>query len=157
MAYVYIYEVPELDAVKIGKTSSSAKDRMWDYAETHRFTPNARSLRTIEVGEMAYDDVETILHRKIGLRKLYWGSATELFDKGHRSYESIYEEMVSIIHDSVGANGQVKRVSNIDWEKLVTTGLGMLFSGGRRKAGFKNAVMKEVFDIKPRRRRRGWF
>lgn len=156
MAYVYIYEVPGLDAVKIGKTSSSAKDRMWDYADTHGFSPDAGSLRTIHVGDHAYDDIESILHRKIGLRRKRWGSATELFRKDGRTYERIYENMVDIIHDSVDDNGQVKRVSNINWGRIASGGLSMLLSGGRRKAGFTNAILGEVFGIKRRRRSR-WF
>ena len=157
MAYVYIYEIPELNAVKIGKTSSSAKNRMWDYAEAHDFMPKASSLRTIHVGDMAYDDVESILHRKIGLSKLYWGNATEIFKKGNNSYESIYENMVNIIDNSVDDNGQVRRVANVDWGNLVGKGLMALFSGGRRSKGFQNAIMKEVFGVKPRRRRKSWF
>lgn len=157
MAYVYIYDVPGLDAVKIGKTSSSSKDRMWDYAETHGFHPDASSLKTFHVGDHAYDDIENILHRKIKLRRFYWGNATEMFDKNGRVYESIVEEMGSIIRESTNHDGSVKMVSNVDWGKLAVTGLGALLSGGKRSRGFQNAIMKEVFGVKPRRRRRkGW-
>ena len=40
---------------------------------------------------------------------------------------------------------------------LVGKGLMALFSGGRRSKGFQNAIMKEVFGVKPRRRRKSWF
>lgn len=156
MAYVYIYEVPSLDAVKIGKTSGSSKDRMWDYAEEHNFSPRASSLRTIHVGENAYHDIETILHRKISLNRMRWGNATELFHTGGRSYQAIYEEMIGIIDRSIDNKGHVKVVSNINWGRLIGSGLTALFSGGRRSSGFGNAVLKEVFGIKKRRRSR-WF
>lgn len=77
MGYIYIYHIPNLNAVKIGK-GENPFGRMLDYAKLHALDVDAESLAFWDVGKRA-DKVERWLHRAVNMPKVNVGKTNEVF------------------------------------------------------------------------------
>ena len=96
--YVYTYYVPELNAIKIGH-GSNPEARMDSYSYAHGFTPDHSSLRTWYCGANDPRTLEGYVHNKIGLRRLQYRRATELF-----ALNGTYEQAVEKVDKLIGVD-----------------------------------------------------
>ena len=92
---IYIYDVPELKAVKIGK-GNNPSNRMMEYCQEHNINPDVTSLQFWYVGDTV-DQIERWIHKTIGLEKLYHGRAIELFLKDRETFKNIVARIKQLI------------------------------------------------------------
>ena len=101
---VYAYHVPALNAIKIGKGADPAA-RMFNYAEVHGLNPETRSLRSWYIGDdIDSRDIESLIHRRIGLDRLRYGSTRELFNLGKLSYRKAADMVEDIVDEQADAD-----------------------------------------------------
>ena len=115
--YVYSYHVPHLNAIKIGH-GADPRARMDNYAYTHNLDVDPRSLKMWNAGDSdnarAY---EQRAHDQIGLKKMKFQRATELFSLDRLNYEQAAARLEHVL--KVNQKGIDPKWSEVTTGKLI--------------------------------------